>query len=130
MPVARGDVAYTLAHLQHYAGRFVAEQVAGDVLWPGTRDGEEAIGFLAAGPWDLIGHREVPETKTDGKIARLVANQSSRLGELQRVVLSPVWVLKPGSASGSMMERSSHQGGLGVSSPGVRGTLTKNPRSL
>ena len=51
-------------------GRFVAEQVAGDVLWPGTRDGEEAIGFLAAGPWDLIGHREVPETKTDGKIAR------------------------------------------------------------
>ena len=51
-------------------GRFVSEQVAGDVLWPGTRDGEEAIGFLAAGPWDLIGHREVPETKTDGKIAR------------------------------------------------------------
>ncbi|MFM8497361.1 MAG: DUF1549 domain-containing protein, partial [Planctomycetia bacterium] len=36
----------------------------------GTRDGEEAIGFIAAGPWDLIGHREVPETKTDGKIAR------------------------------------------------------------
>ncbi len=50
--------------------RFVAEQVAGDVLWPDTREGHEAIGFIAAGPWDFIGHREVPETKTDGKIAR------------------------------------------------------------
>jgi len=50
--------------------RFVAEQIAGDVLWPDTRDGQEALGFLAAGPWDFIGHVEVPETKTDGKIAR------------------------------------------------------------
>ena len=23
-----------------------------------------------AGPWDFIGHAELPETKTDGKIAR------------------------------------------------------------
>ena len=50
--------------------RFIEEQVAGDVLHPDTADGQEAIGFIAAGPWDLIGHREVPETKTDGKIAR------------------------------------------------------------
>ncbi len=50
--------------------RFITEQIAGDVLHRGTRDGEEAIGFIAAGPWDVIGHREVPETKTDGKIAR------------------------------------------------------------
>ena len=50
--------------------RFLTEQIAGDVLHAGTRDGEEAIGFIAAGPWDQIGHREVPETKTDGKIAR------------------------------------------------------------
>ena len=28
------------------------------------------MGFIAAGPWDLIGHAEVPETKIDGKIAR------------------------------------------------------------
>src|SRR5262249_1404312 len=40
------------------------------VLFPGTRDGVEALGFLAAGPWDFIGHAEVPETKIDGKIAR------------------------------------------------------------
>jgi len=50
--------------------RFVQEQVAGDALFPGTRDGVEALGFLAAGPWDFIGHAEVPETKVDGKIAR------------------------------------------------------------
>lgn len=50
--------------------RFVEEQIAGDVLYPYTRDGIEALGFLSAGPWDLIGHVELPETKIDGKIAR------------------------------------------------------------
>jgi Protein of unknown function (DUF1553)/Protein of unknown function (DUF1549) len=50
--------------------QFVAEQLAGDVLEPLTRDGVEATGFLAAGPWDFIGHAEVPETKIDGRIAR------------------------------------------------------------
>jgi hypothetical protein len=51
-------------------GRFVEEQLAGDLLYPGTSDGIEALGFIAAGPWDFIGHVEVPESKTDGKIAR------------------------------------------------------------
>jgi hypothetical protein len=50
--------------------RFVQEQLAGDVLFPETRDGIQALGFLAAGPWDLIGHLEVSEQKVDGKIAR------------------------------------------------------------
>ncbi|MFZ4765623.1 MAG: DUF1549 domain-containing protein, partial [Roseimicrobium sp.] len=50
--------------------RFMQEQIAGDVLFPGTVDGITALGFIAAGPWDLIGHAEVPETKIDGKIAR------------------------------------------------------------
>ena len=50
--------------------RFVQEQIAGDVLFPGTTDGVVALGFLSAGPWDLIGHEEVPESKIDGKIAR------------------------------------------------------------
>ena len=50
--------------------RFVEEQLAGDVLYPGTRDGYQAMGFIAAGPWDFIGHAELPETKIDGKIAR------------------------------------------------------------
>jgi mono/diheme cytochrome c family protein len=50
--------------------RFIEEQIAGDILYPETRDGFEALGMIAAGPWDFIGHVEVPETKTDGKIAR------------------------------------------------------------
>lgn len=50
--------------------RFVEEQLAGDVLYPGTRDGIEALGFIAAGPWDFIGHAELSEDKIDGKIAR------------------------------------------------------------
>jgi hypothetical protein len=50
--------------------RFIEEQIAGDALYPGTTDGVTALGFIAAGPWDLIGHAEVPETKLDGKIAR------------------------------------------------------------
>ena len=50
--------------------RFIHEQIAGDVLFPGTVDGIEALGFIAAGPWDHVGHAEVPETKIDGKVAR------------------------------------------------------------
>jgi hypothetical protein len=50
--------------------RFVQEQIAGDVMFPGTLDGIEALGFLAAGPWDFIGHVELPESKIDGQVAR------------------------------------------------------------
>jgi hypothetical protein len=52
--------------------RFVQEQIAGDVLWPETEDGLTATGFIAAGPWDFIGHAELPETKLDGQMARLM----------------------------------------------------------
>jgi hypothetical protein len=50
--------------------RFVEEQLAGDTLYPQTADGQIAQGFISAGPWDFIGHAELPETKLDGKIAR------------------------------------------------------------
>ena len=50
--------------------RFVQEQIAGDALFPGTADGILGLGFIAAGPWDFIGHVEVPETKIDGRVAR------------------------------------------------------------
>jgi hypothetical protein len=50
--------------------QFVEEQLAGDVLHPDSADAVQATGFIAAGPWDLIGHAEVPETKVDGQIAR------------------------------------------------------------
>ena len=63
-------------------GQFIREQIAGDVL---GNSGETmaALGFISAGPWDLIGHAEVAETKIDGKIARhldrddMVANTMS-----------------------------------------------------
>ncbi|MCG8599941.1 MAG: DUF1553 domain-containing protein [Verrucomicrobiales bacterium] len=50
--------------------RFVQEQVAGDALYPGEPDAITALGFLAAGPWDHIGHWEVGEAKLDGRIAK------------------------------------------------------------
>jgi hypothetical protein len=50
--------------------RFIQEQVAGDSLYPDTPDGILGLGFLAAGPWDFIGHAEVPESKIDGRVAR------------------------------------------------------------
>ena len=46
--------------------RFVQEQIAGDVLFRGEPDGILGLGFIAAGPWDFIGHVEVSESKTDG----------------------------------------------------------------
>src|SRR5205807_338033 len=49
--------------------RFVEEQLAGDVLHPAS-EGIIATGFIAAGPWDYVSHAELPETKTDGLIAR------------------------------------------------------------
>ncbi len=50
--------------------RFVEEQLAGDVLYPDDPDGIVALGFIAAGPWDFVGHVELPIEKTDGLIAR------------------------------------------------------------
>jgi hypothetical protein len=50
--------------------RFVQEQLATDVLFPDELSSIPALGFIAAGPWDFIGHAEVPETKIDGKVAR------------------------------------------------------------
>ena len=50
--------------------RFVEEQLAGDVLHPEEPEGIVALGFIAAGPWDFVGHVELPITKTDGLIAR------------------------------------------------------------
>jgi hypothetical protein len=50
--------------------RFVQEQLAADVLFPDEPSLIPALGFISAGPWDFIGHAEVPETKIDGKVAR------------------------------------------------------------
>ena len=66
--------------------QFIEEQLAGDVLYPHTRDGLEALGFIAAGPWDFIGHAEVPETKLDGKVARHVDRDDMVTNTMQTFV--------------------------------------------
>jgi len=50
--------------------RFVQEQLAGDVLWPDSRDGVVATGFMAAGPFDWVGHVELGEDQPDKRITR------------------------------------------------------------
>jgi hypothetical protein len=50
--------------------RFVEEQVAADVLFPDAPSVIPALGFIAAGPWDFVGHVELPISKMDGLIAR------------------------------------------------------------
>jgi hypothetical protein len=50
--------------------RFVQEQLAADALFPDQPELIPALGFIAAGPWDFVGHVELPITKTDGLIAR------------------------------------------------------------
>jgi len=51
-------------------GRFIAEQLAGDVLEPQNPDGIVATGFIAAGPWDFVGHVELREGTKDKEITR------------------------------------------------------------
>jgi hypothetical protein len=52
--------------------RFVKEQLAGDVLYPDDPSALIATGFIAAGPWDYVGHAELREGTKDKKIARLL----------------------------------------------------------
>ncbi len=50
--------------------RFVEEQIAGDVLDPTGFQATLATGFIAAGPWDFVGHAELREGTVDKDIAR------------------------------------------------------------
>jgi len=51
-------------------GRFVEEQIAGDVLFPDEPAALVATGFIAAGPWDFVGHVELREGTVDKEITR------------------------------------------------------------
>jgi hypothetical protein len=54
--------------------RFIEEQVAGDVLFPGAADGIVATGFIAAGPFDYVGQIELAE----GTLAKAVTRNLDR----------------------------------------------------
>jgi hypothetical protein len=53
-------------------GRFIQEQIAGDVLFPHSPDGITATGFIAAGPWDFVGHVELREGTVEKEKTRLL----------------------------------------------------------
>ncbi|MFP6614986.1 MAG: DUF1553 domain-containing protein [Candidatus Hydrogenedentota bacterium] len=65
----RDYVVRALNNDKPYA-EFVTEQIAGDVLKPGHKDGIVAAGFLAAGPWDQVGQLEVREGTIEKKRVR------------------------------------------------------------
>jgi mono/diheme cytochrome c family protein len=50
--------------------QFVAEQIAGDVLFADDPRATVATGFIVAGPWDFVGHVELREGTVDKDIAR------------------------------------------------------------
>ncbi|MBM3784729.1 MAG: DUF1553 domain-containing protein [Acidobacteria bacterium] len=60
----RDYVIQSLNHDKPYA-LFVKEQIAGDVLYPESAEAKIATGFLAAGPWDFVGHQELKEGTFD-----------------------------------------------------------------
>ena len=53
-------------------GRFVEEQLAGDVLFPDDPAATAALGFLAAGPWDESSLASIREESLDRQIARYI----------------------------------------------------------
>ncbi len=54
---------------QPYA-RFIAEQIAGDLLFPDDPEATLGLGFLAAGPWDESSLRDIREDTLDRQAGR------------------------------------------------------------
>ncbi|MSU78878.1 MAG: DUF1553 domain-containing protein [Gemmataceae bacterium] len=52
--------------------RFIRNQIAGDVLFPGDPDGIIATGFVVAGPWDFVGQVELREGTVDKEKTRVL----------------------------------------------------------
>ena len=52
--------------------RFIREQIAGDVIRPGEPTGVIATGFIAAGPWDFVGHVELREGTLEKQKTRVL----------------------------------------------------------
>ncbi len=53
-------------------GRFIEEQVAGDVLYPQRPAATVALGMLAAGPWDESSLRDIREDTLDRQLGRYI----------------------------------------------------------
>jgi hypothetical protein len=51
---------------------FIRQQIAGDELNPRDPQALAATGFLAAGPWDFVGHQELKEGTVDKNLTRLM----------------------------------------------------------
>jgi hypothetical protein len=52
--------------------RFIQEQLAGDVLFPGNTDALIGTGFITAGPWDFESQMELREGTVEREKAREV----------------------------------------------------------
>ena len=52
--------------------RFIQEQLAADVLYPDEPNAFAGTGFLAAGPWDFVGHQELREGTVEKDTTRLL----------------------------------------------------------
>ena len=70
--------------------RFIEEQVAGDVLFPGEPDATIALGFLAAGPWDESSLRDIREDTIDRQIARYLDRDDMLTTVMQTFVSTTV----------------------------------------
>ncbi len=53
-------------------GRFVEDQIAGDILYPEDRWSWVGVGFLAAGPWDSSSQQGIQDGTVDKRIAQMM----------------------------------------------------------
>ncbi|HET6251059.1 MAG TPA: DUF1549 and DUF1553 domain-containing protein [Tepidisphaeraceae bacterium] len=51
-------------------GKFIEEQIAGDVLYPDDPQATVALGCIAAGPWDESSQQDIRDDTTDKKVAQ------------------------------------------------------------
>jgi hypothetical protein len=68
-------------------GRFVEEQIAGDVLFPDDPLATVALGFLAAGPWDESSLRDIREDTLD-RLAGQYLDRDDMVGTVGLALLS------------------------------------------
>ncbi|MCI0455785.1 MAG: PSD1 and planctomycete cytochrome C domain-containing protein [Gemmataceae bacterium] len=68
-------------------GRFVEEQLAGDILYPSDPQATVALGFLAAGPWDESSLRDIREDSIDRKAGQYL-DRDDMVGTVSLAFLS------------------------------------------